>query len=117
LLFGREFPLQDLLVLWDSIFAEFDGSKFELVDYIVVAMLIAIRHQRKNIFLFLSCVLISAENLTVLSGDNTMCLTLLMRYPGAVDITTIIEHSLYLKEPDVSKIYSNSMCFISQYAL
>jgi hypothetical protein len=86
-------------VLWDSIFAEFDGSKFELVDYIVVAMLIAIRHQRKKF----SFNFIFTENLAVLSGDNTMCLTLLMRYPGAVDITTIIEHSLYLKEPDVSR--------------
>ncbi|XP_059478936.1 TBC1 domain family member 5 [Neocloeon triangulifer] len=81
LLFGREFPLQDLLVLWDAIFAEFNGSKFELVDFIVVAMLIAIKHQ-------------------LMAGDNTVCLTLLMRYPGAVDITNIIEHSLYLKEPD-----------------
>jgi hypothetical protein len=43
LLFGREFPLQDLLVLWDAIFAE--GENFELVNYIVVAMLIAIRCQ------------------------------------------------------------------------
>jgi len=43
LLFGREFPLQDLLVLWDVIFAE--GENFELVNYVVVAMLMAIRCQ------------------------------------------------------------------------
>ncbi|XP_066994903.2 TBC1 domain family member 5 [Anabrus simplex] len=78
LLFGREFPLQDLLVLWDAIFAE--GENFELVNYVVVAMLIAIRYQ-------------------LLSGDYTTCLTYLMRYPGAVDITYIIEHALYLKDP------------------
>nr|CAD7588099.1 unnamed protein product [Timema genevievae] len=78
LLFGREFPLQDLLVLWDAIFAE--GQKFELVNYIVVAMLIAIRFQ-------------------LLEGDYTTCLTYLMRYPGAVDITYIIEHALFLKDP------------------
>ncbi|KAG8332505.1 TBC1 domain, member 5 [Homalodisca vitripennis] len=45
LLFGREFPLQDLLVLWDAVFAE--GNMFQLVNYIVVAMLMAIRHQWK----------------------------------------------------------------------
>ncbi|KAJ9596716.1 hypothetical protein L9F63_012258 [Diploptera punctata] len=74
LLFGREFPLQDLLVLWDAIFAE--GDSFELVNYIVVAMLIAIRCQY-----------------------YTTCMTYLMRYPGAVDITLIIEYALYLKDP------------------
>ena len=41
LLFGREFPMQDLLVLWDAIFA--DGIGFDLVDYIFVAMLLYIR--------------------------------------------------------------------------
>ncbi|XP_069675609.1 TBC1 domain family member 5 [Periplaneta americana] len=78
LLFGREFPLQDLLVLWDAIFAE--GDNFELVNYVVVAMLVAIRYQ-------------------LLSGDYTTCMTYLMRYPGAVDITYIIEHALFLRDP------------------
>ncbi|KDR24084.1 TBC1 domain family member 5 isoform X2 [Zootermopsis nevadensis] len=78
LLFGREFPLQDLLVLWDAIFAE--GENFELVNYIVVAMLIAIKYQ-------------------LLNGDYTTCMTYLMRYPGAVDITYIIEHALFLRDP------------------
>lgn len=45
LLFGREFPLQDLLVLWDAIFAV--GNQFELTNFIVVAMLIRIRKQCK----------------------------------------------------------------------
>lgn len=78
LLFGREFPLQDLLVLWDAIFAE--GENFELVNYIVAAMLIAIRCH-------------------LLSGDYTTCMTYLMRYPGAVDISYIIEHALFLRDP------------------
>ena len=45
LLFGREFPMQDLLVLWDAIFA--DGIGFDLVDYIFVAMLLYIRDHCK----------------------------------------------------------------------
>jgi TBC1 domain family protein 5 len=48
LLFGREFPLQDLLVLWDVIFA--DDENFELVNYVVVAMLMAIRCQCEFFF-------------------------------------------------------------------
>jgi TBC1 domain family member 5 len=45
LLFGREFPLLDLLVIWDSIFGIGDGLKFTY--YIVVAMLIHIRDRCK----------------------------------------------------------------------
>uniref|UniRef100_A0A7N9AWW6 TBC1 domain family, member 5 n=1 Tax=Mastacembelus armatus TaxID=205130 RepID=A0A7N9AWW6_9TELE len=41
LLFGREFPLQDLLVVWDALFA--DSVTLDLVDYIFVAMLLYIR--------------------------------------------------------------------------
>lgn len=41
LLFGREFPLQDLLVVWDALFA--DSITLNLVDYIFVAMLLYIR--------------------------------------------------------------------------
>ena len=44
-MFGREFPMQDLLVLWDAIFA--DGIGFDLVDYIFVAMLLYIRDHCK----------------------------------------------------------------------
>jgi len=42
LLFGREFPMQDLLMLWDAIFA--DGISFDLVDYVFVAMLLYIKN-------------------------------------------------------------------------
>lgn len=41
LLFGREFQLQDLLVVWDALFA--DSITLNLVDYIFVAMLLYIR--------------------------------------------------------------------------
>ena len=44
LLFGREFAMQDLLVLWDAIFA--DGIGFELVDFVFVAMLLYLREAR-----------------------------------------------------------------------
>lgn len=45
LLFGREYQLMDLLMLWDALFAE--GDHLELTHYIVVAMLIAIKDIRK----------------------------------------------------------------------
>lgn len=43
LLFGREFAMLDLLLLWDAIFAI--DNHFELTRYIVVAMLISIREE------------------------------------------------------------------------
>lgn len=45
LLFGREFPLQDLLVVWDALLA--DSITLDLVDYVFVAMLLYIRDARE----------------------------------------------------------------------
>ncbi|TPX41415.1 hypothetical protein SeMB42_g05578 [Synchytrium endobioticum] len=43
LLFGREFPLHELLILWDGIFA--DSPTLSLCEWICVAMLIAARRE------------------------------------------------------------------------
>nr|XP_006823900.1 PREDICTED: TBC1 domain family member 5-like isoform X1 [Saccoglossus kowalevskii]XP_006823901.1 PREDICTED: TBC1 domain family member 5-like isoform X2 [Saccoglossus kowalevskii] len=78
LLFGREFPLQDLLVLWDAIFA--DGLTFDLIDYIFVAMLMYVREQ-------------------LLSNDYPGSLKTLMRYPPVTDVHFLLNQSLYLRKP------------------
>ncbi|XP_055378420.1 TBC1 domain family member 5 homolog B isoform X2 [Condylostylus longicornis] len=78
LLFGREFPLLDLLMLWDAIFAESDN--FQLPNYILVAMLIRIRDK-------------------LILNDYTSCLTLLMRYPNNIDIGLVLRHALYMCFP------------------
>ena len=43
LLFGREFHLDDVIALWDAIFAA--GIDLKLVDYVGLAMLLFIREQ------------------------------------------------------------------------
>lgn len=48
LLFGREFPFEDLLALWDKLFAE--DPDLELIDMICVSMLLRIRWQCKGAF-------------------------------------------------------------------
>ncbi|XP_067617440.1 TBC1 domain family member 5 [Eurosta solidaginis] len=78
LLFGREFPLLDLLVIWDAIFA--DSDHFDLPNYILVAMLIRIRKK-------------------LLLSDQTTCLTYLMRYPTNVDVNLILRHALHMLMP------------------
>lgn len=54
LLFGREFPLQDLLVVWDALFA--DSITLDLVDYVFVAMLLYIRDARTLCLRYFLCV-------------------------------------------------------------
>lgn len=48
LLFGREFPFEDVLALWDKLFAE--DPDLELIDMICVSMLLRIRWQCKMPF-------------------------------------------------------------------
>ena len=79
LLFGREFPMQDLLVLWDALFA--DGIGFDLVDYVFVAMLLYIRD-------------------LLLASDYPQCLNCLMRYPPVGDVHYLIEKARYLRDPN-----------------
>lgn len=43
LLWGREFPFDDVLVMWDFLFAH--GLRSDLVDFTCIAMLLRIRWQ------------------------------------------------------------------------
>ena len=43
MLFGREFPFEELLEVWDALFAE--DPNLQLVDHICVAMLLRVRWQ------------------------------------------------------------------------
>nr|XP_026244409.1 TBC1 domain family member 5 isoform X1 [Urocitellus parryii] len=78
LLFGREFPLQDLLVVWDALFA--DGLSLSLVDYIFIAMLLYIRD-------------------ALISSNYQTCLGLLMHYPLIGDVHSLILKALFLRDP------------------
>ncbi|XP_007529777.2 TBC1 domain family member 5 isoform X2 [Erinaceus europaeus] len=78
LLFGREFPLQDLLVVWDALFA--DGLSLTLVDYIFIAMLLYIRD-------------------ALISSNYQTCLGLLMHYPLIGDVHSLILKALFLRDP------------------
>ena len=49
-MFGREFHVEDVLLLWDAIFAY--GQQFILVEYICIAMLLYIRDERLSFFFF-----------------------------------------------------------------
>ncbi|CAM9511414.1 unnamed protein product, partial [Discosporangium mesarthrocarpum] len=81
LLFGREFPMSDVLILWDHIFASSrveGGPNVPLcVEHVAVAMILNIRSR-------------------LMSADPTGCLQLLMRYPPPEDVHHILFLALSL---------------------
>ncbi|KAG6287466.1 hypothetical protein E4U46_004070 [Claviceps purpurea] len=80
LLFSREFPFDQFLVLWDAIFAL--NPSLELVDLICVAMLIRIRQQ-------------------LLEADYSVCLQLLLKYPSPEQPHgphTFVDDAVYLRD-------------------
>ncbi|KAH8382112.1 hypothetical protein KR009_002023 [Drosophila setifemur] len=92
LLFGREFMLLDLLLLWDAIFA--DSDRFDLPNYILVAMLVHIRDK-------------------LLLSDYTTSLTYLMRYPGNVDVHMVLRHALFMLNPKQFDYPANAFTCVS----
>ncbi|KAJ5131029.1 uncharacterized protein N7515_007068 [Penicillium bovifimosum] len=79
LLFGREFPFDDVLMMWDLLFAH--GLRSDLIDFTCIAMLLRIRWQ-------------------LLTADYTTALTLLLRYPSPQPHTpqTFVHDALYLEQ-------------------
>lgn len=78
LLFGREFPLDDVLNVWDALFAI--DSTLELVDMIAVAMLLRIRWD-------------------LMTADTNGAFGLLLRYPSpGAPAFTFIKDALYLRD-------------------
>lgn len=93
LLLGREFHLEDVLLLWDAIFADQHGrapptgeewaegeGTFPLLDHICVAMLAYIR-------------------LDLLDRDNIGCLRRLMKYPPVEDVRVFVASALREADP------------------
>lgn len=80
LLFGREFPFDDVLTMWDVIFA--NDTSLEVVDHVCIAMILRIRWE-------------------LMESDYNGALTLLLRYPPLPkDLApqTLVLDALYLRE-------------------
>ncbi|EDO42229.1 predicted protein [Nematostella vectensis] len=82
LLFSREFPFPDFLVLWDALFAE--GTHLDLVDYIYIGMLHSIRNK-------------------LMAGNYNSCLGHLMKFPRTYeDIHSYVKRAVAMRGPKVS---------------
>uniref|UniRef100_A0A5S6QTU1 Rab-GAP TBC domain-containing protein n=1 Tax=Trichuris muris TaxID=70415 RepID=A0A5S6QTU1_TRIMR len=76
LLFGREFPLQDLLLIWDTVFAK--GPPYQLIECIFVQMLCWIKP-------------------ILLQSDYTGCLQRLMKFPTLMDVLELLRRARHLE--------------------
>lgn len=98
LLFGREFDFEQLLALWDTIFA-YDPT-LELIDLICVAMLLRIRWTRK-ITRPCSAPMNKANQTTVLEADYSVALQSMLKYPAPPPPHgpyTFVDDAMYLKD-------------------
>ncbi|KAI9050154.1 hypothetical protein LZ554_006295 [Drepanopeziza brunnea f. sp. 'monogermtubi'] len=80
LLFGREFPFDDLLALWDTLLAEDPG--LDLVDMVCVAMLLRIRWQ-------------------LIEANYSFALMLLLKYPAPAapdGPQTFVDDAIFLRD-------------------
>jgi TBC1 domain family protein 5 len=80
--FCREFHIEDVMFLWDAIFAsvKYPATSFVLVDHICCSMLYYVRE-------------------TLLAGEQSMCLRRLLKFPPVEDIRIILMKSLFLFNP------------------
>ncbi|TQW06688.1 TBC domain-containing protein [Cordyceps javanica] len=83
LLFSREFPFNQFLILWDTLFAV--DPSLDLIDFVSCAMLLRIRWQ-------------------LLEADYSVCLQLLLKYPAPDPQHgphTFVDDAVYLRShPD-----------------
>ncbi|KAL7269782.1 hypothetical protein RUND412_007539 [Rhizina undulata] len=80
LLFGREFPFEELLQVWDALFAE--DPNLQLVDLVCVAMLLRVRWP-------------------LMEADYSTALSIVLRYPspGAPNLpATLVADAVYLRD-------------------
>ncbi|KAI5700731.1 hypothetical protein M8J75_002400 [Diaphorina citri] len=80
LLLSQEFPLPDVLRIWDSLFA--DELRFSFLNHICCAMILLVRED-------------------ILAGDFPSIVKLLQHYPSSVDIPTVISKAVELAGRDV----------------
>jgi hypothetical protein len=107
-LFGREFQLENTLIMWDTLFA--DSPRLDLADYVCVSMLCYIRDDCMSLgsllildsfIIFNLCINQLSFFLSVLRGDYSDCLRRLMKFPPVGDVGYIVEQALHIRDPEV----------------
>jgi len=94
LLFSREFHIEDVILLWDGIFAQNEADlesaqAFALTDFICVAMLLYVRPQ-------------------LMDGDSMSCMRRLLRFPPVEDVYVIVERAMALQQSKPTPLSSSA---------
>jgi len=80
LFFAQEFHIRDVCLMWDPIFAEYqDARNFELVDFLVCAMLRYVRAR-------------------IISKDQTIVYKTLLHYPPVEDVWVLVQAAISLRD-------------------
>eukprot|EP00252_Welwitschia_mirabilis_P000498 TRINITY_DN10479_c0_g1_i7.p1 TRINITY_DN10479_c0_g1~~TRINITY_DN10479_c0_g1_i7.p1 ORF type:complete len:913 (-),score=204.75 TRINITY_DN10479_c0_g1_i7:364-3102(-) len=97
MLFGREFSLEDLLHLWDAIFASPDDCLEPTVDHIFGNHM---RHSPRSIFIVSIAVsmILHIRSALFASPTATSCLQKLLNFPQNADVHKLIEKASLLQE-------------------
>jgi hypothetical protein len=80
LLFGREFPLDETLIMWDALFAYQPRQSLELVDFMAIALITDIRDE-------------------LLAQDSNGVLSLLFKYPVSHKVGYYVQLAINLTQP------------------
>lgn len=97
LLFSREYPFEQMLVLWDTLFSV--DPSLDLVDLICTSMLLRIRWECKSQHNHAEDE--ELTGCTVLEADYSVALQLLLKYPSPQDPHgphTFVDDAIYLRD-------------------
>jgi hypothetical protein len=87
ILFAREFPFDQTLVIWDFIFAHVPIGKHipfpSVIDYIAIAMIVNIRAD-------------------LLQSDNAGCFTKLLKYPKPHSIGQLLDLAIKVRDNEIT---------------
>ncbi|XP_023546179.1 TBC1 domain family member 5-like isoform X1 [Cucurbita pepo subsp. pepo] len=97
-LFGREFSLEDLLTIWDEIFAS-DNSKFDRSDEPETSSSFGFLSSSRGAFIAAIAVsmLLYLRSSLLATENATLCLQRLLNFPKNVDLKKLIEKAKSLQ--------------------
>jgi hypothetical protein len=95
-LFGREFVLQDLLLVWDAIFSA-PSSQTSLTEDDSPANNIALSPCSAFISAMAVSMLLELRSTLLASPDATTCLQRLLNFPGNTDVRKLIKNAMSLQ--------------------
>lgn len=113
-LFGREFSLEDLLTIWDEIFAS-DNCKFERSDEPETSVSFLSSSRGAFIAAIAVSMLLYLRSSLLATENATLCLQRLLNFPKSVDLKKLIEKAKSLQTLAVNSNISSTPLLSGAY--